>query len=209
MTTGAKLKSSRSKASTRLWNPARLRLSVKTMPDRIQEDNPDVDDIDRCRFIIDFVQDPDVACVQPVDACGTPRDRTLRVLLISQQGDGSARTDEDGSARTDEQVLILAADAGQVTKRRLPEDDGQADDKVSASIRSSAASSSSRLIPSRPAALSARCAASAARSSSSARSSMLISATTGLPCSLIMTGRWLCRASATSSSRCVWAAANG
>jgi hypothetical protein len=50
-------------------------------------------------------------------ACGTPRDRTLRVRLISQQGDGSARPDE--------QVLVLAADAGQVTKRRLPEDDGQ------------------------------------------------------------------------------------
>ena len=54
--------------------------------------------------------------MQPVDACGAPRDRTLRIRLISQQGDGPPGTDE--------QVLILAADAGQVTKRRLPEDDG-------------------------------------------------------------------------------------
>ena len=36
-----------------------------------------------------------------------------------------------------EQVLVLAADAGEVTKRRLAEDDGQAHGKVSASIRSS------------------------------------------------------------------------
>ena len=38
---------------------------------------------------------------------------------------------------------------------------------------------------------------------------MLISAATGLPCSLMVTGRWLCRVSATSSPRCAWAAVSG
>ncbi len=38
---------------------------------------------------------------------------------------------------------------------------------------------------------------------------MLMSAATGLPSSLIVTGRWLCRAWATSSPRCVCAAVSG
>lgn len=50
-------------------NP-RPRLTVKTVR-ADSGDDPDVDDVDRCRLIIDFVQDPDVACVQPVDACCT------------------------------------------------------------------------------------------------------------------------------------------
>ncbi len=47
------------------------------------------------RCTTDFVQDPDVACVQPVDAASTPRDRTLRIRLISQQGDGPTRPGEE------------------------------------------------------------------------------------------------------------------
>jgi hypothetical protein len=118
--------------------------------------------------------------VQPVDACGTPRDRTFWTRVIGQLGDGSAHVAE--------QLLILTADARQVAKRRLPEDNGQAHEKLAASIRPSAVSRSSRLTPLRPAALSAMCAASAALSSRSAKSSMLISAATGLPSSLMVDG---------------------
>jgi hypothetical protein len=74
-------------------------------------------------------------------------------MLYRDTGD----PERDSSPRPGKQVLVLAAHAGQVAKRRLAEDDRQAHDEVAASIRSSAASSSSRLIPSRPAALSARC----------------------------------------------------
>jgi hypothetical protein len=43
--------------------------------DRIQAMTPMFDDVNRCRLIIDLVQDPDIARMQPVDACGAPRDR--------------------------------------------------------------------------------------------------------------------------------------
>jgi hypothetical protein len=120
-----------------------------------------------------------------------PGKRAIGIRPVSQR--------RDGMTCSGEHVIVLAADAGQGSERRLLKDDGQTQAIVSASIRSSAASSSSRLTPPRPAAFSAKCAASAARSSRSARSSMLMSATTGLPCSLMVTGRWVCRAWATSS----------
>jgi hypothetical protein len=47
-------------------------------------DDPDVDDVHRGCLIIDFVEDPDVARVQPVHVCGTLRDRVLWVVRISQ-----------------------------------------------------------------------------------------------------------------------------
>src|ERR1700690_4291697 len=169
-------------------------MTYGTVPgDRRPSDETDIDDIHGRCLVIYLIQDPDIAGVQPEDASATPGNRAIRIRLVRQRGDGMTRSREG--------VFVLAADESQGTERRLAKDDGQARPIVSASIRSRAASSSSRPTPPRPAALSAKCAASAARSSRSARSSMLISATTGLPCSLMVTGRWVYRASATSSPR--------
>jgi hypothetical protein len=47
-------------------------------------EDSDVDYVDRCRGIVYFIEDPDVARVQPTDAGETPRHRPRRVRLISQ-----------------------------------------------------------------------------------------------------------------------------
>jgi len=69
-------------------------------------DDPNVDDVHRRCLIVYFVKDPDVARVQPVHACGAPRDRTRRIGLIGKRADGTPRPGE--------QILLLAPDMGEV-----------------------------------------------------------------------------------------------
>src|SRR5215471_17213024 len=69
-------------------------------------DDPNVDDVNRRRLIVYFVEDPDVARGEPVHARGAPRDRIRRIGLIGQR--------DDGTARPREQILVLAADTGEV-----------------------------------------------------------------------------------------------
>jgi hypothetical protein len=56
--------------------------------DRRSSDETDVDDVHSRCLVVDLVQDPDFACVQPVDTSGTPGNRAIRIRLVSQRRDG-------------------------------------------------------------------------------------------------------------------------
>jgi hypothetical protein len=62
--------------------------------------------------VVDLIQDPDVAGVQPQDTGAAPGNRSFRMRLVSEGGNGPADSEEC--------FFVVAADAGQGTERRLP-----------------------------------------------------------------------------------------